>query len=210
MALTPLMVDLTNKNVIIVGGGRVAERRIKSLLESDAVLTVISPKIGDGICALWKNCQIALKQKHVEEQDLKGAFLIIIATNDSDVNNKVRKTAPKNALINEATDAFRGNVQFPSTFNRGKLSISISTNGASPMFSAKVKRDLLRTYDERYGDYIDFLDESRQLVKNSSLAEKEQIFLLKQLLTDHFHDIRIQKEAIDWLEKLIGKSTKSN
>ncbi|ASN06792.1 NAD(P)-binding protein [Virgibacillus necropolis] len=186
MTLTPLMIDLGGKKVVIVGGGRVAERRVQNLLESGALLTVISPEIEEKIHSLWEKGLLNWRQKYFEAEDLDNAFLIIVATNNSVVNQSVVQATPPNSLLSVASDANQGNVQFPAHFKQGKLSVSISTNGASPLLSAKIKKHLHTIYDENYGDYVDFLYESRQLIKHSALAKKEQKLLLKDLLREDF------------------------
>lgn len=203
MAITPIMVDLEKQQVIIVGGGRVCERRVHTLLESGALLSIISPKIEQGIRSLWEEGRVNWRKKHVVAEDLKGAFLIIVATNDPKANQTVIEAAPPGCLLNVAADATLGNVHFPSHFKQGKLTIGVSTNGASPLLSAKIKTQLQSMFDKEYGEYIDFLYESRQLIKHSMLAKKEQHLLLKELLSDHFFNKDNQEKTVDWLKWLV-------
>lgn len=201
MAFTPLMIDLTGRYVVIVGGGKVALRRAKTLLENDAVVTVISPKVVEDIVYLWEEGQLLWKEKNIEVMDLKGAFLIIVATNDPIVNHNVINWAPEESLINAAAEMEKGNVAFPSYFRRGNLSVSVSTNGASPQFAVKMKKELERLYNEDYGDYIDFLSECRQLIKNSLLDKYQQKLLLKEILSEDFLDRERQRKFIESLNK---------
>ena len=203
--VTPLMIDLDKKNIVIVGGGSIAERRIRSLLKSGGLLTVISPTIGEGIQKLWQTAQLTWKKKRFEAVDLADAFLIIAATNDPTVNELVVHHSPQDALLNVAAQAEKGNIHFPAHFKQGKLSISISTDGASPMLAAKIKGNLHTVYDENYGDYVDFLNESRKLIKHSLLDKSTQSLLLKELLAESFMDEQKQTKTIAWLEKLSGK-----
>lgn len=202
MTVTPLMVDLYGRNVVVIGGGRVAERRVHSLLESGASLTIISPEIKESLRDLCKEGLLNWKQKHFVPEDLDEAFFIIVATNNSVVNQAVIHASPPNSLLNVAAGAEQGNVHFPSHFKRGKLSMSISTNGASPLLSAKIKSQLQTTYDKSYGDYVDFLYESRQMIKHAPLTRMEQRLLLKELLSEDFQNKNKQRETIDWLKQL--------
>ncbi|GAB3064615.1 NAD(P)-binding protein [Virgibacillus ainsalahensis] len=202
MAITPLMIELNEQHVIIVGGGRVAERRVHSLLNSGAAITVISPTIKEGIESEWKKGRLHWKQKYVEAKDLADAFLVIVATDDQMVNQEVIHASPRNSLINAAADADKGNVEFPSFFRRGKLLISISTSGASPQLSAAIKNELQTVYDGNYESYIDFLYESRKLIKHSSLDKAHQKLLLKELLSETFLEKDKQNEAIEWFRNL--------
>ena len=67
-----------------------------------------------------------------------------------------------------------GNITFPNQLRRGKLTISVSTDGASPKLAKQIIQNLAQTYDESYEDYIDFLYESRQLIKEKALTSSEK------------------------------------
>ena len=203
MAITPLMINLHEKKVVIVGGGNVAERRIQTLLESGALITVVSPKVRKEVHNYWKKGRINWIKKYVTASDLDEAFLIIIATNNPVVNRSIILDAPSNALINAATNAELGNVEFPSFFRRGKLAISISTNGASPQLAKKIKEQLQTVYNDNYEGYVDFLYESRQLMKHSHLDRKQQNRLLKELISEIYLDNYEQEKAIKRLESLL-------
>ncbi|WP_010531885.1 NAD(P)-binding protein [Lentibacillus jeotgali] len=202
MAGIPLMIDLTDKHVIVVGGGAVAERRIRATLEGGANLTVISPEITEGIHSLWLDGDLTWRKKRVAPGDLADAFLVIAATNDVQVNQSIVQASPSNALINDASDAEKGDLAFPSFFKRGLLSISVSTNGASPMLAAKIKQDLQAAYDNSYTDYVDFLYECRKQLKQSALSKHEQRLILQAILSDKFLNKEHQQKGLDWLAGL--------
>ncbi|MFZ3577476.1 NAD(P)-binding protein [Virgibacillus sp. DJP39] len=206
MAITPLMVDLEGKKIIIIGGGRVAYRRADTLTDSGAAITIISPEIAEGIRSLLENEKVTWRQKNFEPVDLEEAFLVIVATNNPEVNSSVVKACPPDSLLNVASDSTQGDVQFPSHLKRGKLTVSISTDGASPLLSSKIKKQLQTTFEEGYGDYVDFLYESRQLIKRSPLGLKERRQLLKELLSDEFLNSKKQRIAINWLTNLVERS----
>lgn len=205
MAITPLMINLREKKVVIVGGGNVAERRMQTLLESGALITVVSPKVRKEIHSYWKKGRINWIKKHVTAGDLDEAFLIIIATNDPVINRTIILAAPSNSLINVASNADLGNVEFPSTFRRGKLAISISTNGASPQLASKIKKQLQTVYNDNYEGYVDFLYKSRQLIKHSHLDRKQQNRLLKELISETYLDNYEQEKVMKQLEILSEK-----
>lgn len=205
MGWIPLMVDLSGRKVVIAGGGAVAERRAISLLETNADLLVIAPEISLKLRQLRHEGLITWIQKKFEPADATDAFLIIAATNDPAANEMVIRSAPAHALCNDAGDAQRGNVLFPSHFKRGLLSISISTGGASPMLAAKLKQQLERQYDEQFGEYVQFLHEARQLVKRLAVSPEEKKALLREILADEYLDEQRQRQWIAKLEQALAE-----
>ena len=196
MTVIPMMINLTDKKAVVIGGGRIAKRKLESLLNSGAELTVISPDILPEINTLYLEKKIIWKQKRFESSDVAEAFLIVVATNDEKVNAAVIEAAPHNSLVNAASEAEAGNVHFPAHFHRGKLTIAISTNGASPKLAKQVKQDLEARYDENYGQYVDFLYEARQLLKQSSLPRQVKDDYLSEFLSDAFLQPSIQKQTL--------------
>lgn len=185
---TPLMVDLTGKKAVIVGGGKVAEKRTRVLVESGASVTIISPTITEGLQELIEDSTTEWKQKHFDSRDVQHTYLVVIATDDDETNERIRESCDHVPLVNVASKAERGNLHFPAHLSRGKLSVAVSTNGASPMLTSRIKEELERTYDEAYEAYVDFLYECRQLIKRKGFAPEEKRFILQALLDDTFFD----------------------
>ena len=152
----PLMIDLSNKKVVIVGGGKVATRRTTSLLAYTNHIHVVSPTITDTLQKYLETKQITYEKKLFEPQDVENADMVIAATNQSDVNNDVGAALSKNVLFNHAGQADLGNITFPNFLKRDKLTISVSTDGASPKLGQRIIKDLKDTYNEDYSMYIQF------------------------------------------------------
>ena len=202
MAFQPIMLDLSKQKIVIIGGGRVAERRVYTLLESGGIITMVSPSITEGIHLLWEEGKILWKQKEFEPNDLKGAFVILAATDNHKVNQWVVDSAPPFALVNNVSNVESGNIQIPAHFNRGRLSIGISTDGASPMLSAKIRGELEGKFPEDYGEYLDFLYECRKLILQLPFKKNKQRKLLKELLDEEFLQKDRQKQVRSKLEEL--------
>lgn len=205
MSLMPFMIDLSSQKIVVAGGGRVAERRIRSLLESGASITVISPSVTEGIRQYANRGKIVWKQAKVQPTDLNEAFLVIAATDDEAVNQSVIASAPSSALVNASSDFEKGNTQFPAVVKRGKLSIAISTNGASPKLAMEIKNKIEEEFDEKYKYYLEFLNKVRQIVKKSDLKKSEQRLLLQDILQISYEDERKQRLVIEKLRRLTEK-----
>jgi precorrin-2 dehydrogenase/sirohydrochlorin ferrochelatase len=203
MASIPLLIDLKEKKVVVVGGGKVAQRRISTLIETGCSIIVISPEITATIETFYKQKLLQWHKKNFSPNDLIGAFMVIVATNNSSVNKQVIASAPSYSLINAVESVTNGDVQFPIHLKRGKLSISISTNGASPILAKQIKKKLEGEYDERYEDYLDFLSNARQLVKQSSMTGQQKRTILKQIVMDDLLDIHKQQQLLAWIKQQI-------
>lgn len=198
----PLMIDIKSRHVIIIGGGKVAAKRARTLLQRGAIITVISPVLEAEIQEMWRQRKVNWEKKPFQSGDLKGAFMAVVATDDPSVNLSVLQSSSDVPLVNAATEASQGNVQFPAFLTRGKLTIAVSTNGASPMLTSRIKEELEYQYEADFETYVDFLYECRQLVKNSPLTKQEKHQFLHELLDEAFMSKEKQQQTILWLKRL--------
>lgn len=203
MPLMPLMIDISKKHIVVVGGGRVAERRIKTLMTYSKDIHVISPTVTEQLQQLIEYSDIKWSEKTFEVKDVEYADLIVVATNDDATNQRVLQSKPSHAMINMASEAMAGDVIFPSIFQRGKLTISISTNGASPGLTAQLLEEFNQRFDRDYETYVDFLYECRQRIKRSELSSLKQKRFLKEILADDYLSCHKQREVRNWLDSVI-------
>ncbi|MDO6655088.1 NAD(P)-dependent oxidoreductase [Anaerobacillus sp. 1_MG-2023] len=182
----PVTLNLVGKKVVIVGGGRIALRKLKGLLGCGANLKVVSPDIHIDIKKYVDSDNITLMERAVRECDLHNAFLIIVATNLYDVNEFVVKHAEDNQLVNASHQADRGNVSLPATLRRGRLVISVVTGGASPLLAKKIRDDLSLQYDQSYGQYVESLYKKRLEIKNNHMCESEKKDILEKAMNKTF------------------------
>ncbi|WP_226528244.1 NAD(P)-dependent oxidoreductase [Metabacillus niabensis] len=163
--MLPLHIDVNNRQVLVIGGGKIAYRRLLLFLDEGANITVISPEIINDIEDLSQKKQILWKQKKVELSDLQQAFIIVAATNDPAVNEWVAENVNNHQLVNVASDMTKGNFIVPKSVKKGRLSISVSTNGASPKRAKEICEHLSSQFDEEYINELDRLYDQRQLNK---------------------------------------------
>ncbi len=182
----PVILRLEGKTVVIVGGGKVAERKVTGLLGTGAEVIVVSPEASDEIQRLNRDGEIDWKQKSFSDGDIKDAFLIFAATNNLEINQLIRSSAAPHQLVTIADDPGESDFHVPAHFQRGLLSIAISTGGASPTLASKIREQLEEQFDDSYEDYLDFLFSKREWilkeVDNASLKRK----LLKTIVSSEF------------------------
>jgi precorrin-2 dehydrogenase/sirohydrochlorin ferrochelatase len=206
----PLLMNIDYKKVVIVGGGHVARQKVEALLPTKAVLTVISPEITEALQNYVHEGLVTWKEKTFEPADLDDAALVFAVTNDEEINNAVEEATQHWQLLSRA-DA-KGRVDFinPAVVRRGDFVVTVSTSGASPGFTRKVKKDLSAQFGEQYAQYVAFLKEARQetlrLFKGD--AKKQ---LLAELLDPRLLQWIEQGEKYkceEWLQQRIGEQQK--
>ncbi|MEH7545548.1 precorrin-2 dehydrogenase/sirohydrochlorin ferrochelatase family protein [Neobacillus vireti] len=175
----PIMLQLDTKKVVVIGGGRVAERKVRGLLGTGAQVVVISPEATGEIQTLFLDGKIVWEKKFFSAEDLRGAALIFAATDDKDINQSVKSLAEKQQLVTVADDPDISDFHLPAHVQRGRLSIAVSTGGASPTLAKKLRAELEKIFDERYEEYLEFLFTARQWI----LKEVKDPALKRKLLT---------------------------
>lgn len=159
--MLPLHINVQDKHVIVVGGGKIALRRLRLFLEEGAIVTVVSPEVVPEIEELSKLKKLNWLEKKVELADLGHAFIIIAATNDSSINEWIADNVDVNQLVNVASNADIGNVTVPKSMKKGRLTLSVSTNGASPKLAKQICEQLSDQFDDRFVEELDRMYEKR-------------------------------------------------
>src|SRR5690625_793147 len=160
----PMMMNMENKIAVVVGGGRVAYRKIVGLLRAGASITIISPVIHGEIKKVLATNQVIWKNKLFEPEDLQNALLVIAATNDKEVNEHVAASTGSHQLVNIVDDQEKSDFHVPAKLTRGDLTIAVATGGASPTLARVIRNELAEIYDESYDEYLEFLAVDRKSV----------------------------------------------
>ncbi|MEW6571206.1 MAG: bifunctional precorrin-2 dehydrogenase/sirohydrochlorin ferrochelatase [Nitrospirota bacterium] len=155
----PIFLNLRDKQVVVCGGGRVAERKILSLLKTGARITVISPEITKRIERENAKGNIRLIRRRYRKGDLKGAFVVIVATDSPFLNERISRHA--SCLVNVVDTPGLCNFIVPSFVNRSPFLISISTSGISPALSRSVRKELGKLYGPEISSYLKLLKKYR-------------------------------------------------
>ncbi len=183
MKFYPAYLDLRGRSCLIIGGGSVAERKALSLLEAGGDITIISPLLSPKLTELSASGKIAHRKKKFEEEDLFGAFLVIAAAGFREVNIAVaRACKERHMLVNVAVPPEESTFIVPSVVERGDLLIAISTSGASPGLSKKVRQELEKIYGPEYGMFLDKLAVIRRRVLNEVVNEQERHQIFQAIL----------------------------
>jgi len=167
----PVFLNLTGRRCIIIGGGQIAEGKISKLLDSGAKIVVISPDATQGIRRFAETGDVELDLRKYQPGDLKGAFLVIAATNDRVVNQEIFEEAETlGVLLNAVDDLPRCSFIAPSIVESGPVAIAISTGGASPALARKLRETLTDSRHLQWADATGVLSKARQVIKDEQVA----------------------------------------
>src|SRR5262245_57224062 len=163
MGYFSVLLDLTHRHCVMVGGGPIAERRVLSLLESGARVTVISPRATPALEALAAKGRIALEPRSYAEGDLSGVDLAFVATAAREVNLAVAREARERGVwVNAADDPAHCTFILPALVRRGDLTVAVATGGASPALSRAVREELETYLTAEYATLAELAAEARR------------------------------------------------
>ncbi len=179
MTLFPAFLKLTNRQVILIGGGSLAESKLPALLQSGARVRIISPRLNPDLQSQARANTIEWWPKRYEQGDLAGAFLVIAATSNSEVNAAVFQEAEaRSILCNSVDDVENCHFYYGSIVQRGDLQIAISTNGKSPALAQRLRHELEQQFGPEYATWLEWLGAARQILR----AQNSDPELTKQWL----------------------------
>ena len=161
--LYPVFLDLSGRIVVVVGGGAVATERAARLAACGARVRLVSPEVLPALGEMVSDGRIA--EHHARgyaDGDLDGAVLVIAATDDADVNRRVRDDArAMGAEANVADDPGGSTAVIPAVVRQGDLALAITTGGASPVLARRIREDLQQHFGPGWAGLIDLLAETR-------------------------------------------------
>jgi precorrin-2 dehydrogenase/sirohydrochlorin ferrochelatase len=167
MGYLPIFIDVSGRRCVVIGGGEIAERKTRSLIEAGAAVTVVSPALTAGLAALANRDTIQYLARTYQAGDLEGAFLAFAATGEIATESAVAAEASaRGVLINVADVPDLCSFIAPAVIQRGGLQIAISTGGASPAFARKIREELEDHLGPEYELMIDLLAASRRWLRS--------------------------------------------
>ena len=169
MKYYPVFFDIADKKCVVVGGGEVASRKVKRLLDCGAKVSVISPELNSELAALKKDNRISHIPSEYDSKGIDGAVLVIGATDDEKTNAAVSQDATARGIpVNIVDDPQKCDFILPSIVERGDLTIAIGTGGNSPALARHLRQDLESRYGAEYEIFLNILGRLRsQMTKNS-------------------------------------------
>jgi precorrin-2 dehydrogenase/sirohydrochlorin ferrochelatase len=200
MAVFPVFMDLSGKKCVVIGGGKVASRKIATLIDFHAEIVVVSPALSGELQKLVQRGAIThIAQKYLET-DLAGALLVVAATDDRTVNEQVYHDAVKSgALVNTADNPEHCTFIFPAVIKKGDLVIGISTSGKYPALSKRIRKEIGNLLTQSMDtDLIGILAKCRERALAEIKNEADRPKILARLLDEVvFGDETNDNQSID-------------
>lgn len=205
MAYFPMFVQLKNKKCLVIGGGKVALRKVQVLKDFEANVTVIAPEMIEQIRQIDKICRIF---RTFMEEDLKEADLVIAATDDQKINRDISKICqdkkiPVNAVDQKEDCSFI----FPSYVKEGEVVAAFSSGGQSPVITQYLKEKIKPDLTEELGQIAQILGSLRVIAKSCIATEQQRKAFYKELLQIGLEDIDSLEEQR--INEIIQKYTKN-
>lgn len=186
------MIELNNERCLIAGGGTVAYRKVCSMLEFGAVVTVVSPEFCPELLELaWRLCvsdkyssgHLTLVKRCVQPQDIDGAFVVIMATDDEKVNHDMAELCRQQRILVNVVDVKADcGFYFPAIIKDKEVVISVSTGGQSPVLAGTIKRNIESHLGRSYGDIAERMGELRVQIKAQIDGEEERKKAFQQMV----------------------------
>jgi len=169
MSLYPISVDLENRLCLVVGGGKVAERKIKALLGAGASVRLLSPEATPSLQALAADGRIDWRREAYDAGGtgtLDGVFLAMACTDNRRVNAEVTRDAQARQLLTLCADnPDAGNFVSAAQITRGDLVLTVSTGGGSPTLSAVLRERLEAEFGPEWVGLVEIIGKQRDFVK---------------------------------------------
>ena len=215
--LYPLNVDLTGQLVIVIGGGRVAERKVVGILatRTDVDVCVIAPAVTEPLRMLADSEQIDWQEECYTKGILEGAFLVYAATDSPEVNAEVAFEAKERGiLVNVIDDPRASSFQIPSTVRRGEFMLTVSTNGGSPALSRAIRMELEHLYPHSFGEWLECVARLRTELRAQLPNDEQRTGFWRMALRPHIlsmvRDEELEKAEVELRNAALDIGAKSS
>ena len=197
----PINLNVENKRCVIIGGGKVAYRKILGLLDAGALIEVIAPEICAEIKKLFDDKKISVALEKYSADKLGEGLILIAASDDKTVNSRaVADGRRKNFLVDSVNDF--ADFTVPSKILRGDFLLTISTGGTSPGFSKFVREMLETEFDKNFADGLKIIADYRRKLKKISPDADDRINFWREVLTPEIWKL-LKSGKLDELQKIL-------
>jgi len=190
MRYYPVCLDIKDRNCLVVGGGQVGTRKVRTLLQCGARVTVVSPEVTAELSHLAQQGKIQIRLRDYLTTDLDAMFLVIGATDDQNQNRCIHQDAEAaQRLCNIADQPELCNFVLPAVITQGDLMIAISTSGRSPAFAKYLRRRLQHQFGPEYGQFLELMGAVRRRLLAAEHAPEAHKPLFEKLIGNNLLEL---------------------
>ena len=203
MRYYPVHLDIQNRNCLVVGGGAVGTRKVVTLLDCGANVTVISPVVSKQLRDFAMSGLVTLKEQSYQSGALHGMFLVAWPTDDEELNRQISSDADQlNTLCNIADRPEVCNFILPAIVQREDLVITISTSGKSPALAKKLRKTLEYQFGKEYGIFLKLMGAVRKRLLSQTHEPEAHKHLFEKLIAADLI-VMIREEKTDAINSLL-------
>ncbi|PAE88529.1 hypothetical protein CHH72_12880 [Shouchella clausii] len=207
MSALPFMLELSMLNTVIVGGGQLAYKRALSIIEAGGHVTVVAPTLHPQLHALALAEKLRWEARYVSGDECFLADLLFLCTDQPLLHQQLLRNRAPRQLVYVGDQAQAGHVYVPAKIEKGLLTVSISTAGASPSYTKRIKGQIANILPEHAAEELAFLQKARELVLASNGGNGEKRALLQELASAE----RLQDERREqWLDDQLRRIAEDN
>ena len=211
MNYLPIFVDLKNRPVLVVGGGHVALRKIEALLKAKAKIKVVAEKLHSSVQTLVDEQKIEWLATYFKDEQVNQAYLVIAATNDNTLNQRVFNAAEaQQRLVNVVDDQPRCSYIFPSIIDRSPVQIAISSGGAAPVLIRLLREKLEALIPQNIGLMATLATQWRNAVKAKFPQLTQRRRFWEKLFTHQGFQRLTETHQIEQAEALFQQELKAD
>lgn len=204
-----ISLDLAGRRAVLVGGGAVAARKAAVLLEAGMELVVVAPELAPPLAELAAAGELSWRQRPRQPGDLAGAALVVVATDNREVNRQVAAEARQLGLVvNVADRPEEGTCRFPALLRRGRLEVAVGTEGGAPAVAAAVRDRLADVIGDEYGEMLEVLAGLREKLLTLGMATAYNITFIKNLMAQGLVEL-LREGRRDEAERMIAAALSS-
>lgn len=195
----PIMLDVRNRMALVIGGDRIAAEKASNLSLCGAHVTVMAPDFCTELLDLEHSGAISLRYKAYEPGDLEGAFVVIATTtHDLPLSQAIwREAQERGQLLNIVDMPAYCNFILPSILRRGHLTISVSTEGASPSLAKRIRQELEDHFPVAYAAYLQIAAIARINIRKAGLSYGERDDFFKDFFASDVLDLLIKGDKVE-------------
>ncbi len=178
----PLFFDITDRRCLVVGGGKVALRKVVMLLQFNAQVTVVSPVVSDALLKLCKEGKIECFERTYVKEDLDNTGLVFACTDNRVVNSRIKEEASQKRIpVNVADSPDICDFIVPSVIRKGNLTIAISTSGELPLLSKKLREKIEETITDDYLEYLRIVGKCRRYLMRTVKEQEKRSAIMQKI-----------------------------